>query len=68
MMRAEVSAVDFLKSILSVGDFTTKFQCNHYFINAEDSRPKPKNWNVWPEMHCKNFFTLTFHTIRKDNL
>ena len=47
--------VDFLKSILNVGDFTKKFKCNHYFINAEDSRPKPKNWNVWPEMYCKNF-------------
>ena len=68
MMRAEVNAVDFLKSILNVGDFTRKFKCNHYFINAEDSQPKPKNWNVWPEMYCKNFFTLTFHTVKKDNL
>ena len=66
MMRAEVNAVDFLKSILNVGDFTTKFKCNHYFINAENSRLKPKNWNVWPEMYYKNFFTMTFADIRND--
>ena len=68
MMRAEVNAVDFLKSILNVGDFTRKFKCNHYFINTKDYRPIPRNSNVWPEMYCKNFFTLTFHTVKKDNL
>ena len=42
MIRAEVNAVDFLKSILNVGNFTRKFKCNYYFINAEDAGPKPK--------------------------
>ena len=68
MIRAEVNAGDFLKSILNVGDFIRKFKCNHYFINAGDSRPIPRNWNAWPEIQCKLFFTLTFHTVKKDNL
>ena len=50
MIRAQVNAGDFLKNILNVGDFTRKLKCNHYFVNAEDSQPIPRNWNVWPEM------------------
>ena len=50
MIRAEVNARDFLKSIVNVGDFTYKFKCNHYFINAEVFKPVPRNWNVWPDM------------------
>ena len=46
MIRAEVNVTDFLKSILNVGDFTGKFKCNHYFINAGVSRPIPRNYNV----------------------
>ena len=65
MIRAEVNAGDTLKSILNVRDFTSKFKCNHYFINAGDSPPIPRNGNVWPEMQCKLLFTLTFHTVGK---
>ena len=68
MIKAEVNEGDFLKSTLNEGDFTRKFKCNHYFINAGDSPPIPRNWNVWPEIQCKIFFTLTFHTVKKDNL
>ena len=69
MIRAEVNAGEFLKSILNVKDFTRKYKCNHYFINAGDSRTIPGNWNVWSEMQCKNFCTLTFQTLKKeDNL
>ena len=50
-----------------MGDFTRKFKCNHYFIHKGDSRPIPRNWNVWPEMQCNFFFTLTFHTAKKGN-
>ena len=50
MIRALVNVGDFLKSILNAGDFTRKFKRNHYFINAGDSRPISRNWNVWPEM------------------
>ena len=50
MIRAQVNAGDFLKSILNVADFTRKLKCNHYFITAGDSEPIPRNWNVWPEM------------------
>ena len=46
MIRVEVNAGDFLKSILNVGDFTRKFKCNDYFINAGVSWPVPRNWNV----------------------
>ena len=49
MTRAEVNAEGFLKSILNVEDFTRKYECNHYFINAGDSRLIPGNWNVWLE-------------------
>ena len=38
MIRAEVNAGEFLKSILNVKDFTRKHKCNHYFKNAGDSR------------------------------
>ena len=38
MIRAEVNAGNFLKRIRNVGDFTRKFKCNHYFINAGVSR------------------------------
>ena len=34
MIRAEINAVDFLKSILNVEDFIRTFKCNHYFVNA----------------------------------
>ena len=50
MIRAEVNAGDFLKSILNVGDFTRKFKCNHYFVNTGVYRQVPRNWNVWSEM------------------
>ena len=46
MIRAEVNAGEFLKSILNVKDFTRKYKCNHNFINAGDSRSTPGNWNV----------------------
>ena len=46
MIRAEVNAGEFLKSTLNVKDFTRKYKCNHYFINAGDSRSTPGNWNV----------------------
>ena len=36
MIRAEVNAGEFLKSILNVKDFPRKYKCNHYFINAGD--------------------------------
>ena len=68
MVRAEVNAGEVRKSILNVGDFTRKFKCNHYFINAGDSPPIRGNWNVWPEMQYKILPTLTFHTVKKDNL
>ena len=66
LIRAEVNAGEFLKSILNVGDFTRKYKCNHYFISPGDSRSIPRNWN-WPEMWCKSFCTLTFHTVKNDN-
>ena len=50
MIKAEVNAGDFLKSILSVGDFTRQFKSRYYIINAGDSRPIRGNWNVWREM------------------
>ena len=68
MIRAEVNAGDFLKSILNAGDFKRKHKCNHYFINAGDSRAIPGNWNILPEMYCTFFFTLIFLTVKKDNL
>ena len=46
MIRTEVNAGDFLKSILNVGDFTRKFKCSQGFINAGDSRPIPGNGNI----------------------
>ena len=50
MIRAEVNARDFWKSILNVGDFSRKFKCNHSFIITGDSRAIPGNWNLWSEM------------------
>ena len=69
MIRVEVNAGEFLKIILNMKDFTRKYKCNQYFINAGDSQTIPGSWNAWPEMQCKNFCTLTFHTLKKeDNL
>ena len=69
MIRAEVNAGEFLKSFLNMKGFTRKYKCNDYFINEGDSRTVPGNWNVWPEMECKYFCTLTFQTLKKeDNL
>ena len=34
MIRAEVNAGDFWKSILNVGDFTRQFKCGQYTINV----------------------------------
>ena len=48
---------------VNVGDFTRKYKCYHYFISAGDSRSIPRNRN-WPEMWCKSFCTLTFHTVK----
>ena len=50
MIRAEVNARKFLKSILNVKDLTRKYKRNHYFIHAGHSQPIPGNWNVWPEI------------------
>ena len=50
MIRLEVNAGRFLKSMLNVGDFRRKFKCRHYFMNSGDSGKKPRNWNIWPEM------------------
>ena len=41
MIRTDVDAGDFLKSILHLGDFTRQFKCG-------DSRPVLENWNLWP--------------------
>ena len=65
LIRAEVNAGEFLKSILNMGDFTRKYKYNHYFISPGDSRSIP-NWN-WPEMWCQSFCTLNFHTVKNDN-
>ena len=46
MIRAEVNAGDFLKSILNVEDFKRKFKCSQGFISAGDSRPIPGNGNI----------------------
>ena len=75
MIRTEVNAGNFLKSILHVRDFTrqfnpfihnAQFKCGQY-INAGDSRPILENWNVCPCMLCKNLFNIDF-TVKKDNL
>ena len=50
MIRAEVNAGDFLKSIVNVEDFTRQLKCRYYIINGGDFRPILGNWNVWPEM------------------
>ena len=63
LIRAEVNVGEFLKSTLNVGDFTRNYKYSHYFISAADSRSIPRNWN-WPEMWCKSFCTLTFHTVK----
>ena len=39
MIGREVNAGDFLKSTLTVGDFTRKFKCSQCFINVGDFRP-----------------------------
>ena len=62
----DVNAGDFLKSILNVGDFTRKFKCHYYIINAGDSRPILENWNVYGlRYNGKIFFTLIFYTVKK---
>ena len=43
MIRTEVNAGDFLKSILDVVDFTRQFKYGWYIINAEDSLPILRN-------------------------
>ena len=43
MIRTEVNAGDFLKSILQVGDFTRQFKYGWYITNAGDSRPILEN-------------------------
>ena len=63
MIKLEVNAGHFLKSILNVAHFTRNFKCRHYFMNSGDSGKIPGNWNIWPEMQWKKIFTLTPSTV-----
>ena len=50
IIRTDVNLGDFLKSILHVGDITRQFKCG-------DSRQILGNWNFWPGMSCKLFYS-----------
>ena len=65
MIRVQVNAGDFLKSILNVGDFTRKFKCNHYFINAGDSIARHVMQKIFyiDFSHCKERQSLVIPFI-----
>ena len=59
MIRTDVDAGDFRKSILHLGDFTRQFKCG-------DARPVLENWNLWPGIRCE-IFSIDL-TAKKYNL
>ena len=55
MIRTEVNAGDFLKSILHVGDFPRQFKYGQYIINAGDS---PTLLNFLPYSVLKKYLMV----------